>query len=159
MATGNAMPSWVEPQLATLTHERFSDPSWIYERKLDGERCLAFAGPGGVRLMSRSEHEVTTTFPEVAKAVAAQRHGDLVVDGEIVAFDGAQTRFELLQQRLGLASPSQQVLRDVPVLYYMVDVLHAEGRDTRPLPLVDRKALLARALAFQGSQQFTDHPP
>jgi ATP-dependent DNA ligase len=47
MVTGNAMPSWVEPQLATLTRERFSDPSWIYERKLDGERCLAFAGRTG----------------------------------------------------------------------------------------------------------------
>ncbi|HEX7163505.1 MAG TPA: hypothetical protein VF223_19985 [Trebonia sp.] len=47
-AGGNAaMPSWVEPQLATLTQERFSDPEWIFERKLDGERCLAFCGPDG----------------------------------------------------------------------------------------------------------------
>jgi DNA ligase D-like protein (predicted ligase) len=157
VASGDAMPSWVEPQLATLTRDRFSDPSWIYERKLDGERCLAFAGPSGVRLLSRSEHEISTTFPEVAQAVAAQRHGDLVVDGEIVAFDGAQTRFELLQQRLGLASPAQQLLRDVPVFYYVFDVLQAEGRDTRPLPLLERKALLARSLAFQGPLRFTEH--
>jgi len=157
VASGNAMPSWVEPQLATLTRDRFSDPSWIYERKLDGERCLAFAGPSGVRLLSRSEHEISTTFPEVAQAVAAQRHGDLVVDGEIVAFDGAQTRFELLQQRLGLASPARQLLRDVPVFYYVFDVLQAEGRDTRPLPLLERKALLARSLAFHGPLRFTEH--
>jgi bifunctional non-homologous end joining protein LigD len=157
VATVSAMPSWVEPQLATLTHERFSDPGWIFERKLDGERCLAFGDRAGVRLMSRSQREITSTFPEIAEALAAQRGGDLVVDGEIVAFDGPQTRFELLQQRLGLASPSQQLLRDAPVFYYLFDVLYTEGRDTRPLPVVERKALLARSLAFQGPLRFTEH--
>src|SRR6201987_6094443 len=112
------LPSWVDPELATLTRDRFSDPDWIYERKLDGERCLAFCGPDGVRLKSRSGHETTTTFPEIAAALAAQRHGDMVMDGEIVAFDGAQTRFERLQQRLGVADPSQQLIDDFPVYYY-----------------------------------------
>jgi len=39
----SAVPSWIDPQLATLTRERFSGPEWIFERKLDGERCLALA--------------------------------------------------------------------------------------------------------------------
>ncbi len=80
-APADKPPSWVEPELATLTRDRFSDPAWIFERKLDGERCLGFADSGGVRLMSRSRTEITTTFPEVAQALAAQRGGDLVVDG------------------------------------------------------------------------------
>jgi ATP-dependent DNA ligase len=101
------IPSWVDPQLATLTHERFSDPDWVYERKLDGERCLAFAGPDGVRLMTRNQRDITTTFPEIAEALAKHRHGDLIADGEIVAFDGTQTRFSRLQQRLGIASPGR----------------------------------------------------
>jgi DNA ligase D-like protein (predicted ligase) len=153
---GAAMPSWVEPQLATLTRERFSDPEWIFERKLDGERCLAFCGSDGVTLRSRSEHEITTTFPEIAKALAAQRHGDLVADGEIVAFDGAQTRFERLQQRLGVHSPSQQLLDDFPVYYYVFDVLHADGRDTRDLPLTERKRLLAELIDFRDPLRFTE---
>ena len=66
-----AMPSWVEPQLATLTRERFSSPDWIFERKLDGERCLAFADRDGVRLLSRSQHDITRTFPEIAAALGA----------------------------------------------------------------------------------------
>ena len=40
------LPDWVEPQLATLTSGRFSDAGWIFERKLDGERCLAFGHRG-----------------------------------------------------------------------------------------------------------------
>jgi DNA ligase D-like protein (predicted ligase) len=156
-AGGNAaMPSWVEPQLATLTHERFSDPEWIFERKLDGERCLAFCGPDGVTLRSRSEHEITTTFPEIAGALATQRQGDLVADGEIVAFDGAQTRFERLQQRLGVHSPSQRLLDDFPVYYYVFDVLYADGRDTRDLPLTERKRLLAGLIDFRDPLRFTE---
>jgi DNA ligase D-like protein (predicted ligase) len=152
-----ALPSWEEPQLATLTQERFSDPGWIYERKLDGERCLAFCGPGGVSLKSRSQHDITTTFPEVAAALAAQRHGDMVVDGEVVAFDGPQTRFERLQQRLGLASPPQRLLEDIPVFYYLFDVLYADGHDTRALPLTERKRLLAGLVDFRDPLRFTEH--
>jgi bifunctional non-homologous end joining protein LigD len=151
------LPSWVEPQLATLTHERFSDPEWIYERKLDGERCLAFCGPDGVSLKSRSSHEITTTFPEIAGALTAQRHGDLVADGEIVTFDGAQTRFERLQRRLGVASPSQRLLEDIPVYYYLFDVLYADGHDIRAQPLTERKRLLAGLVDFRDRLRFTEH--
>jgi DNA ligase D-like protein (predicted ligase) len=153
-----AMPSWMEPQLATLTRERFSSPDWIFERKLDGERCLAFADSAGVRLLSRSQHDITRTFPEVAAALSAQRHdGGLVVDGEIVAFDGAQTRFGRLQQRLGVLSPGEKLLDDVPVYYYLFDVLYRDGTDTRPLPLTERKKLLAEALTFRDPLRFTEH--
>src|SRR5947207_5135863 len=92
------LPAWLEPELATLTRDRFSDPAWIFERKLDGERCLAFTDGGGVRLMTRNQHDISSTFPEIAGALAAQRRGDdFVVDGEIVAFDKDQTKFSLLQ--------------------------------------------------------------
>ena len=153
----DAMPSWAEPELATLTHRRFSDADWIFERKLDGERCLVFAGPDGVRLMSRNKHDITSTFPEVAKALAAGREGDLVADGEIVAFEGAQTRFARLQQRLGVADPAPELLRAVPAYLYLFDLLYADGQDTRPLPLSERKELLADALVFKGPLRFTEH--
>ncbi|HEY1706199.1 MAG TPA: hypothetical protein VGG75_41510 [Trebonia sp.] len=90
--TTGEMPSWAKPQLATLTHERFSGPDWVYERKLDGERCLAFAGPDGVRLLNRNQRDITSTFPEIAGALAERRHTNLIADGEIVAFEGGQTR-------------------------------------------------------------------
>ena len=151
------MPSWVEPELATLTHDRFSDPGWIFERKLDGERCLAFAEAADVRLYSRSRHEITGAFPEIAAALAARHDGDLIADGEIVAFDGTQTRFGRLQQRLGVAHPGDALLREVPVYYYLFDVLFAEGRDVRQLPLLERKRALARSVKFRDPLRFTEH--
>jgi bifunctional non-homologous end joining protein LigD len=152
-----AMPRWVEPQLATLTRERFSSPAWIFERKLDGERCLAFASAAGTRLMSRSQRDITGTFPEIAEALDAQRRGDVVVDGEIVAFAGEQTRFGRLQQRLGVTRPQKSLLRAVPVYYYVFDLMYAEGRDTRSLPQRERKERLETALSFDDPIRYTEH--
>ena len=150
-------PDWLDPELATLTQDRFSDPAWIFERKLDGERCLAFRSGGGVRLMTRNQKDDTTTYPELTRALAAQRDGDFIIDGEIVAFDGTQTRFARLQQRLGVRSPGPDLLAEVPVYYYIFDVLWADGRDVRPLPLRERKQILRELLAFAGPLCFTEH--
>ena len=159
-AGGASLPAWLDPELATLTKDRFSDPGWIFERKLDGERCLAYvAGPGrgGVRLMTRNQHNVSSTFPEVAAALAAQRLQDCVVDGEIVAFEGSETRFERLQQRLGVARPSDDLLTRYPVYFYLFDVLYADGRDVRPLPLLERKDVLRAVLTFDDPLRYTEH--
>jgi bifunctional non-homologous end joining protein LigD len=151
-------PAWLEPELATLTRDRFSSPAWVFERKLDGERCLAFAGGGDVRLMTRNQHEITSTFPEIAAALAAQRRGDdFAVDGEIVAFDKDQTKFGLLQHRLGVIKPGAALLGEVPAYYYLFDVLYAGGRDVRPLPLLERKKILRGLLSFTDPLRFTEH--
>ena len=154
---GGGLPAWLEPELASLTGDRFSDPAWIFERKLDGERCLAFAGGGGVRLMTRNQHEITTTFPEIANALVAQVREPCIVDGEIVAFDGSQTRFEQLQQRLGQARPSEALLAAVPAYFYLFDVLYAGNRDTRPRPLLERKRILRGLLSFDDPLHYTEH--
>jgi bifunctional non-homologous end joining protein LigD len=141
------LPAWLTPELATLTKERFSDPAWIFERKLDGERCLAYAEAGHkVWLMSRSQHQITSTFPEIAEALTAQQSDGFIVDGEIVAFEGDETRFERLQQRLGVARPGDDLRAAVPVYYYLFDVLYADGKDVRPLPVRDRKRVLGSLL-------------
>ena len=106
-AAASDQPGWMDPELATLTRDRFSDPGWIFERKLDGERCLAFRSGTGVRLMTRNQKEDTSTYPEITEALAAQRAGDFIIDGEIVAFDGGQTRFARLQQRLESVIPGR----------------------------------------------------
>jgi bifunctional non-homologous end joining protein LigD len=150
-------PAWLDPELATLTRDRFSDPAWIFERKLDGERCLAFKSGGTTRLMTRNQKEDTGTYPELAQALAAQQADDFIIDGEIVAFDGSQTSFARLQQRLGVRHPGPDLLAAVPVLYYIFDVLWADGRDVRPLPLRERKAILRDLLTFAGPLLFTEH--
>ena len=157
MSASNAKPAWFEPELATLTRDRFSDPDWIYERKLDGERCLAFRDGGEVRLMTRNQKMVSSTYPELVEALGAQQSGDFVVDGEVVAFADGQTRFAQLQQRMQIARPSAELLRTVPVQYYLFDVLWADGTDMRPRPLRERKQRLHQLLDFADPLRFTEH--
>lgn len=155
--TRGAQPDWLEPELATLTRDRFSDPAWLYERKLDGERCLAFRSGDSVRLMTRNQKEVANNYPEIAGALSGQSARDCVVDGEIVAFRGTETSFELLQQRIHVTHPGEQLLRKVPVFYYIFDVLHVGGQDVRPRPLRERKDMLAALLSFDDPLRFTEH--
>jgi DNA ligase D-like protein (predicted ligase) len=150
-------PGWFEPELATLTADRFSDPAWIFERKFDGERCLALRAGPQLRLMTRNRLEVTTTYPEIADALLGQEATDFIVDGEVVAFDGDTTSFSRLQRRLGVRDPAPALLAEVPVYMYVFDVLWADGRDVRPLPLRERKRLLRRLLSFRDPLRFTEH--
>jgi DNA ligase D-like protein (predicted ligase) len=152
-----AGPDWVEPELATLTRDRFSDPEWIYERKFDGERCLAYRFGGRVALMTRNRHQVNGTYPELAEALSAQGADNFVVDGEVVAFVGRTTSFSQLQQRLGLRHPGAGLVRQVPVYYYLFDVMYADGHDVRQLPLRERKAILRTLLTFSGPLRFATH--
>jgi bifunctional non-homologous end joining protein LigD len=142
------LPDRIEPMKAVLTDERFSDPDWIFERKLDGIRCVAIKGERNVRLLSRNDLSLNARFPEVADALEVDHAQRVVLDGEVVAFDGAQTSFARLQQRAE---------RPVAVFYYVFDLLQLGGQDVTALPLRSRKALLRRTLEFHGPVRLTPH--
>ncbi|HEY3612128.1 MAG TPA: non-homologous end-joining DNA ligase [Gaiellales bacterium] len=142
----SALPERVEPMKAVLTAERFSDAAWSFERKLDGIRCLAIKGDRGVRLLSRNDLSLNARFAPIAEALAADPAGPLVLDGEIVAFAGATSSFELLQQRGE---------RRVSVFLYVFDLLHLAGYDTTALPLHARRRLLRGAVRYDGPLRLT----
>jgi bifunctional non-homologous end joining protein LigD len=134
---------------AVLTDEPFTDPNWIFERKLDGIRCLAHRDDGGtVRLLSRTDRVMNGEYPELVAALEAEPCQDFVVDGEIVAFQDGITSFQRLQRR---------AIERVPTFLYVFDLLRHDGRDVRSLPLRERKALLRRALRFQGPVRLGQH--
>jgi bifunctional non-homologous end joining protein LigD len=110
----SAFPDWVVPMAATLTQERFTGPDWLFERKYDGIRLLAFKQGAEVRLLSRNRLE--QNCPAIAAAIAALPVQDAVLDGE-VTWDG--------------------------VTYHVFDVMWLDGREVTALPLEQRRALLA----------------
>jgi len=108
------LPEWVEPMAATLTQERFTSPEWIFERKVDGIRLLAFRKGGDVRLLSRNR--LPQDCPSVAEQIAALPLREVILDGELT-WSGTT--------------------------YHVFDMLWLDGRDLRPLPLDERRAVLA----------------
>jgi bifunctional non-homologous end joining protein LigD len=110
----SAFPEWLEPMAATLTQERFTDPQWIFERKLDGIRLLAYKQGSAVRLLSRNR--LPQSIPSVSSAIAELPVRDAVLDGE-ATWDGA-------------------------VAYHVFDILWLDDRDVTKLALDERMALL-----------------
>ena len=142
--------------LATLTDRRDFGDDWLLERKFDGERCVAHKDGDAVRLESRTGKNLTGTYPEVRAAMAAQRPEELLVDGEVVAFDGEQTSFSRLQQRLGISNPSRALVGAFPVVYCVFDLLEAGGEDLTTRPLVERRARLERAIRPKKGLQISE---
>jgi bifunctional non-homologous end joining protein LigD len=150
-------PPWTAPMLATLTDERFSDPDWIFERKLDGERVLVFRQGKRVRLLSRNKKLLNNTYPELADAYKRQPNGSSIVDGEVVAFQGRITSFSRLQGRMKLTDPDEACKSHIAVYHYLFDLLFLDGYDTTRLPLRHRKMLLCKAFKFTGPVRFSAH--
>lgn len=121
-------PAWLEPMAATLTRERFSGPDWIFERKLDGIRLLAFKNGSEVGLWSRNQLPQNASYPSFAAAVQDLPVHDVILDGEATGVWGSQS----------LEHGGREAAN-----YHVFDILWLDGRDLTPLPLDDRRALLA----------------
>lgn len=153
-----SQPDWTDPMLATLTDRRFSDPDWIYERKLDGVRLLVFRKGGEVRLMTRNRKNRNVTYPELVDALGGSGP-DLVADGEVVAFQGRVTSFSRLQDRIQVEDrdEARERAKDTPVILYLFDLLHLDGHDLTGVSLRGRKKVLRAALEWEDPVRFTPH--
>lgn len=151
------VPSWMDPMLATLTDRRFSDDDWIFERKLDGERCIAYRCGDRVRLCSRNKKVLNDTYPEIEEALQAIGPDTIVVDGEIVAFEDSVTSFSRLQDRIQIRDRARARTSGVEVFYYVFDLLYLEGYDTTAVPLRSRKSLLKQAIEYADPLRYTMH--
>ena len=116
-----SLPDWVEPMAATLTQERFTGPEWIFERKFDGIRLLAFKQGSDVRLYSRNR--LPQNIPSIVDSIAHLPVDDAILDGEVTWGRGRVT-------------------------YHVFDVMWLDGRDVTSLPLEERRELLS-ALPLQ----------
>ena len=117
-----SFPDWLEPMAATLTQERFTSPEWIFERKLDGIRMLAFKNGAEVRLLSRNRLPQNGSYPDVVRAIAQLPVHDVILDGEATGAWGRQGDFT----------------------YHVFDILWFDGGAVTALPLEERRTLLDR---------------
>lgn len=142
-------PHDVKPMLATPVAEPFDRDGWLFEVKWDGYRTIAEVERGEVKLYSRNGNSFDEAFAPVAEDLRRLGH-DAVLDGEVVVVDAdGRSGFQLLQayQKTGRGQ----------LVYYVFDLLHLDGRDLRPLPLVRRKQVLTALVGKLPRVRFSDH--
>ncbi len=149
-----------EPMLCHTAPAAFSSPDWVFELKYDGFRLLAFGGAGAATLRYRSLQDPSLRFPELTSAVRALPLPGLVLDGEIVVFDGdGKPDFTALAERAQVHRVPELARAALvqPVTYIAFDLLAVAGHDLRGLPLLVRKALLQQLLPTVGPLKYGDH--
>ncbi|MEH6567266.1 MAG: ATP-dependent DNA ligase [Halopseudomonas sp.] len=139
-----ASPLEAEPESLGDLHE------WLAEWKWDGIRAQLIARPEGVWVWSRGEEPMNGRFPEVEAAAAELP--EVVLDGEILAWDTAVLPFSQMQRRIQRKTVGAKLLREVPVIFLAYDVLEYQQQDWRERPLRERRALLERLLAEHTQQ-------
>jgi len=135
-----------------------SGPQWAHEIKWDGMRILAEVAGGRLKLLSRNENDVTSTFPELSTLAGPGRPEDMLLDGEVVALDGGIPSFSALAERMHVsdAGKAQRLAAARPVTFMVFDLLRLYGVDLTSRPLAERRATLER-LGLAGAH--TQVPP
>jgi ATP-dependent DNA ligase len=136
----SGFPEWLEPMAATLTQERFTGPEWVFERKLDGIRLMAYKQGADVALWSRNRLPQNGAYPAVVDAVRALPARNLILDGEATGVWGKPGR----------------------VAYHVFDILWHDDKDLTPLPL-DQRIVVLNTLPLRSPlvrvESLTDQAP
>lgn len=146
------LPTFVEPQLATLTDKPPVGQRWIHEIKFDGYRLQARIDGGHVTLTTRGGLDWTKRFGKaVAEALAALPVRQALIDGELVVEnDAGSSDFSALQADLSARRTDRFV-------FYVFDILHLDGFDLTAVPLLERKGILEKLIPAGGILRFSEH--
>lgn len=151
------LPEIVRPMLATLGSLPGDDSEWAYEMKWDGVRLVLYVAGGRVRALTRSDRDVTSSYPELSALAASLGTRQLVIDGEVVATDASgRISFGALQNRMHVTRPGKSLLANSPVTFLAFDLLHLDGEPLLELPYSTRRERLT-ALGLRGAHWST--PP
>ena len=148
-----ALPSFIEPALASLVEKPPTGDRWVHEVKFDGYRLLARLDHGRVKLLTRSGLDWTSKFANVAKALAALPVVTAFLDGEVVVeTDHGVPDFGALQADLSEG-------RSDRFCYYLFDLLHLDGKDLRARRAARPQGRPANLLsdATDGALKYSEH--
>jgi bifunctional non-homologous end joining protein LigD len=159
-AVKRPMPMAIQPMLASIAEDPFDDPNWLFEIKWDGYRVISFIENGKVRMVSRNQNDLGPRYPELRELPKLVNAKSAILDGEVVVLDEqGRPSFSLMQQRTGIRAHGRQAAArpDLPIIYYVFDVIYLDGYDLRRVALDDRKRVLRQIVPSQELVRFSDH--
>ena len=154
------IPTAIQPMLASIAEDPFDDPSWLFEIKWDGYRVVSFIEDGTVRMVSRNQNDLGPRYPELNALPKLVNAKSAILDGEVVVLDEqGRPSFSLMQQRTGIRAHGRQAPSrpDLPIIYYVFDLIYLDGYDLRRVALDDRKRVLRGILPSGELVRYSDH--
>ena len=161
-AARDKFPAVATPMLATLVERPFDDPNWLFEIKWDGYRAICVVREDGtVSLTSRNGLDFLQQFGELADISSAFRSLPIIVDGEIVSLDvRGRSSFQRLQGSFDQHRRGRSVAQvRYPLTFIAFDLLYADGKDLRQVPLAERKRLLENLMTQHEAVMYSKHVP
>lgn len=134
----------VKPMLISEMTEAFDSEEFIYELKLDGERCIAYLDPNtGTELRNKRNMRMLIKVPELSE-IHRQVNSRCILDGELIVLKDGKPDFFEIQKRSLTANSFKIKLQSAqfPASFIAFDVLYYVDRETVSLPLMERKKIL-----------------
>ena len=159
-AVKRPMPTAIQPMLASIAEEPFDNPNWLFEIKWDGYRVISFIEKGSARMVSRNQNDLGPRYPELRELPNLINAKAAILDGEVVVLDEqGRPSFSLMQQRTGIRAHGRQAAArpELPILYYIFDLIYLDGYDLRRVGLDDRKRVLRQILPVGEMVRYSDH--
>lgn len=144
----------VHPMLIGADSEPFDDPDYIYELKLDGERCLAYLDPkGGTELINKRQVKMLPKVPELSDLHKRVRKR-CILDGELFCLVDGKPDFSAIQRRSLMSNKVKIELagKQYPASFVAFDILYANDGPVMDRPLMERKSLLYKTVKTEDSR-------
>ncbi len=137
----------IRPMLAKPAKLPLDDDQYSFEIKWDGLRAMLYSTADQITIVSRNLNDITSQYPELQQLKERLLGQEVILDGEIIAFDKkGHPSFSLLQHRMGLISPTaiKGKMVDIPVTYIIFDVLYLNQESLIDLPYIERRHILEK---------------
>ncbi len=144
----------VSPMLIGMDAEPFDDPDFVYELKLDGERCIAYLDPKeGTELRNKRNLRMLPKVPELEELHACVKTR-CILDGELAVLVDGKPDFSQIQRRSLMSNPYRIELasRKYPACFTAFDIIYHKGAPVTALPLMERKALLKKTVKMENGR-------
>lgn len=143
----------IKPMLIGAERDAFDSDDYLYELKLDGERCIAYLDPDGTDLRNKRNIKMLPKVPELSE-IHKQVNCRCILDGELAVIHDGKPDFFLIQKRSMMSNPMKIELESQrhPACFTVFDILYYEDHQVTDLPLTERKKLLESVITKESAR-------
>ena len=143
----------IRPMLIGTEGQPFDSDEYIYELKLDGERCIAYLDRDKTILKNKRNILMLPKVPELAE-IHKNVNVRCILDGELAVIKDGRPDFFEIQGRSMMSNPVKidMAAKKYPACFTAFDILYYENRQVTDLPLTERKELLQKAVISENGR-------